>query len=1275
MGENPSVPSNDEEDSERFKRLLKKSAEDEERLLHELDELAGSVLASQVEEPESGQQALPTSEKSPPGEVEDAAEPAPEVREDHEKDLSSEPSAPIQDSSDIEGGISSEDMSPDEIASQAHPLKSGEQPDDRSQEGGQEPEILAASSQEADSQEADSTASDRTGPGLSAGEPDEFALDELESVDNAQQDVAQTGTQQADEEEQILPDESSPPISAPPENGEQKAEDTRPVRVRSNDSPPPPPLGPSPGSGYNDLPRRVDEVDRDATRVSPAAYSEKRQSGAPTRVVRSSETASQPPDYTTRRVVSRDSAEIEQPQPRKVSQPSTLPSTRSGPAYGSSVPPAKPPVDWRRSLGCFLRMLISGIFILAVIGLCGASFILYQYYSIARELPNVAELRQRASQFETTRILDRNGNVLYEILDPTAGRRTYVSLERISPYLLAASIATEDKDFYSHPGFDVFAIARAFIQNYRSGETVSGASTITQQLARNLLFTPEERALRTYDRKIREAVLAAEITRVYSKDEILELYLNESYYGNLAYGVEAASQTYFGTTASQLTLSQASFLAGLPQAPAVYDVYTNRELTLKRQEDVLVLMYQASLEQGCIYVSNNPQRICMDPVAAATAANELKNYEFKSPDIQIRYPHWVNYIRTLLEAQFDPQTIYRSGFSVYTTLDPGLQDLAQQIVTEQVARLVDRHATNGALIAIRPATGEILAMVGSADFYNEAISGQVNMSVSPRQPGSAIKPLTYTAGFEKGMTPATLIWDVPSEFSPSGRSDDPSPVYKPVNYDGRFHGPVLARTALGSSYNVPAVKVLQYLGIYDDPNTPQQDGLIALAHRLGISTLTRPDYGLSLTLGGGEVTLLELTGAYAVYANNGRRVPPVAITRIVDFEGSLVYEYQLPLGEQVIRPEHAYLITHILSDNRARTPAFGPDSILNLPFAAAAKTGTTNDFRDNWTLGYTPDIAVGAWIGNADYTPMQDISGVAGAGPIWAEFMQLAIQRLTGGVATPFSRPGGIVELPICSISGTEPSQWCPQQRTELFAADQPPLSKENDLWQEVEVDTWTGLRATRACGELNDERMVLNVTDSFGRRWIRRDDDGEEWAESMGFEKPFTFAPDRECRADDARPQIAILAPRSGDTITTSQLEIFGQATATQFFDYFRLEYGLGEDPDEWKLLEESKQPLAQPDKLYTWDLSEVPSGEITLRLYMHSTEDTYAEIKVRLNLQVPTPTPTPTPTETPTPTPTQTSTPTTTPTITPTPSETPHLPKATLTHTPTATTSPGSP
>ncbi|MCK4727159.1 MAG: transglycosylase domain-containing protein, partial [Anaerolineales bacterium] len=382
-----------------------------------------------------------------------------------------------------------------------------------------------------------------------------------------------------------------------------------------------------------------------------------------------------------------------------------------------SYPPAPPikPADqpWRRSLGCLLRMTIAAVFLLVITVLCGASIIFYQYMQIASTLPDVNKLRERASQFETTRILDRNGNVLYEILDPTAGRRTYIPLDRVSPYLVAATIATEDKEFYNHPGFDLWAIFRAFYQNYTSGETVSGASTITQQLARNLLFTPEERYEQSYNRKIREAVLAAEITRVYSKDEILELYLNESNYGNLAYGIEAAAETYFGTSADTLTLGQATFLAGLPQAPAIYDVYTNRDATLGRHEDVLVLMFEDSQEQGCIYVSNQAQRVCLDPVAARAAANEMRVYQFKSPDVPMRHPHWVNYIRILLEEQFDPQTIYRSGFTVYTTLDPELQVAAERIVEEQVADLEEFDAGSGALVAIRPTTGEILAMVGS----------------------------------------------------------------------------------------------------------------------------------------------------------------------------------------------------------------------------------------------------------------------------------------------------------------------------------------------------------------------------------------------------------------------------------------------------------------------------------------------------------------------------------------------------------------------------------
>ncbi len=690
------------------------------------------------------------------------------------------------------------------------------------------------------------------------------------------------------------------------------------------------------------------------------------------------------------------------------------------------------------------------------------AFAVYQYYNIAASLPGIEDLTSHASQFETTRILDRNGDVLYEILDPNAGRRTYVPLEQMSPYLVAATVATEDKEYYNHPGFDLTAIIRASIQNYTGGTIVSGASTITQQLARMLLFTPEERFDRSLQRKAREAVLAAEITRKYSKEQILELYLNEIYYGNLAYGIEAAAETYFNTTSDKLTLAQASFLAGLPQSPSVYDIYSNRDETLRRHKQVLILMWQASEEKGCIFVSTNIQRVCVDPSAAAAAATEMDNFEFVPNRGGIRYPHWVNYIRSLLEEQYDPQTIYRSGFTVYTTLDPRLQDLADQIVGDQVASLADRNVTDGALVAIQPKTGEILAMTGSADFYNDAISGQVNMATSStRQPGSAFKPITYAAAFEKGWTPATLIWDVTSEFPPSGRSDDLRDPYVPVNYDGRQHGPVTVRTALANSLNIPAVKTLAFVGIFDDPNLPGPDGVIKYAERLGITSLTRPDYGLSLTLGGGEVSLMELTQAYAVFANNGRRIPPVAITKVVDFTGSVVFEYQPPTGDQVIRAEHAYLISSILSDNQARAMMFGTDSVLALPFPSAAKTGTTNDFRDNWTMGYTPDLAVGVWVGNADYTPMENTTGLSGAAPIWAHFMEQAVPVIAGPNPQGFSRPAGIVDRVICKVSGTEPSEWCTEQATEIFAADQLPLSKESDLWKQARIDTWSGLLAS----------------------------------------------------------------------------------------------------------------------------------------------------------------------------------------------------------------------
>ena len=914
--------------------------------------------------------------------------------------------------------------------------------------------------------------------------------------------------------------------------------------------------------------------------------------------------------------------------------------------------------------GCLFRMrllaLLAGIIILLV----GGSIIVYEYYKIAATLPSVADLQQRASTFETTRIFDRNGDLLYEILDPSAGRRTFITLDKISPILVAATIATEDKSFYSHPGFDWTAIVRAFWQNFKEGGTVSGASTITQQLARALLLSPEERTEQSYMRKVREALLAAEITRRFTKDQILELYLNEFYYGNLAYGVEAASETYFNTTADKLDLAQSSFLAGLPQAPSIYDVYNDREATRERQKQVLTLMYEASNEQGCIFVSNSTKRVCVDADAAVDAYAALENYQFNPPYVQIRYPHWVNYVRSILETQFDAQTIYRSGFSVYTTIDPNLQDEAEKLVKQQIDSLTAYTANNGALVAIRPSSGEILAMVGSADFYNDVIDGQVNMATSPtRQPGSSIKPLTYIAAFEKGWTSATLIWDVPSEFPPSGDPNDPRPPYKPIDYDERFHGPVTVRSALANSYNIPAVKALQYVGIYDNPNTPNEHGMLSVARKMGITSLTRDDYGLSLTLGGGEVSLLEMTGAYSVIANGGRFVPPVAISRILDHSGNVVFEYQTPSGDQVIRPEHAFLITSILSDNDARTPMFGGNSVLNLPFPAAAKTGTSNDYRDNWTLGYTPDIAVGVWVGNADYTPMQNITGVTGAAPIWSQFMQSAIQQLTGGNPTPFSKPSGIVDRVICAVSGTEPSQWCPNQRSEYFAADQLPLPSSKDLWSKVVFDTWTGLRASAACSDFTKEEFALNVTDVWAIGWIQNDSAGRDWAQEMGFTDPILFVPALECQTNDPHPIIEFSSLAEGQTITASPLDIFTKLDVSADFKNYTLAYGLGDNPIDWQPLFEGNQPVSQPSKIYSWDLKDVPQGVVTLKLTMNSIRGGYAERKIHLNMLVATATPTVTPTMTPTPT--QTTTPTQTPTPVATQTEIP-------TTTPTQTTIP---
>jgi membrane peptidoglycan carboxypeptidase len=983
------------------------------------------------------------------------------------------------------------------------------------------------------------------------------------------------------------------------------------------------------------LPKRVDEIDVDGTRVTPAAYRTTNQHSTN----QPSAGQQQRPTY--------------QP-PASQQRPVDHPPVNQSQAYTQYVPPRpaeqsfwqKFQAAFKGNKGCLLRGLVISLFSFVLIGLCAASIVVYQYSAIASTLPDVSDLRDRTSQFQTTRILDRNGQPLYEILDPNAGRRTYVTLDDISPNLIAATIATEDKEFYNNPGFDPVAIARALWENYRTDGQGGGASTITQQLARALLLSPEERAQRTYSRKTREIILAAEITRRYGKDEILELYLNEIYYGNLAYGVEAAAETYFGKPVKELTLGEASFLAGLPQSPAVYDIYTNPDVTLLRQQQVLVLMFELSQAEGCIKVSNSPAPVCVDPVAATQAANEMKVYPYRQPFFGAKYPHWVNYVRTELEKLYDAQTIYRSGFVVYTTIDPVMQDRAQQLVTEQVATMVDSNARNGALVAIRPFTGEILAMIGSPDFNNVEISGQINMAVSPtRQPGSSIKPITYVAAFEKGWTPSTWIWDVPSQFP-----DGANPPYEPRNYDNRFHGGMTVRTALSNSFNIPAVKTLEFVGIYDDPNTPEKEGMIAMAERLGITSFTRNDYGLSLTLGGGDVSLIDMTSAYSVFANKGRKVPTVAILKITNFVGEVIYEYEPPEGEQVIREEHAYLMSSILSDNEARSWMFGRNSPLSLSFPVAAKTGTTNDIRDNWTMGYTPDLTTGVWIGNADYTPMTNTSGLSGAAPIWSQFMEFAVPYLTNGAPTPFVRPAGIVDKVVCRLSGTEPSNFCRSQYTEIFVFDQLPLPPSQDLVRRIKIDLWTGYQASDACKGPAEEKVVMNVTDKWAREWFKTRE-GRNWLESNDLPDEPIYAPERDCRAGDPQPTLEF-SFSDGQLVTSTSYDIRGTANADGGFRKWVLEFGIGDNPGSWSLLSEGNNPV-ENGILHTWNLSNVPNGIVTLRLTLIG-ENAEVDKSIRLNISLPTPT-VPPATETSTPPPTETPTQIVIPTDTSIPTDTP--------------------
>jgi penicillin-binding protein 1C len=847
------------------------------------------------------------------------------------------------------------------------------------------------------------------------------------------------------------------------------------------------------------------------------------------------------------------------------------------------------------------------------------------YVALADQLPSPMELRQRQTAFVSSKIYDREGNLLYEVMDPHGGRRTYVPLDEISPHVVNATIATEDREYWLHPGFDPIALARAVYYVMTEREIVSGASTIPQQLARMVLL-PEERFEQTAQRKVKEIVLAAELTRAYSKETILEIYLNELNYGNQAYGIQAAAETYFHVDAADLTLAQASFLAGLPQLPATYDPFGGGlEQALSRQEDVLGLM----VEDG--HISSE---------RAERAAAAMASYTFRPPDVDIdTAPHFVVYARRIVEERYGPEALYRgAGLRIYTTLDPRLQVEAERTVQEGVAGLSGRNVSNGALVALDPATGHILAMVGSADFNDESIDGQVNVALRCRQPGSSIKPLTYAASFERGWTPATLFWDVRTEFP-----DGANPPYVPLNYDRRFHGPVLLRDALANSYNVPAVEALQFIGV---------DGLLEMTSRLGIESLTqpaavcpeypydqRPSYGLALTLGGGEVKLLEMTGAFAAFSNDGVLVEPSPILRIEDSRGNVLSDNSAPTGRQVVSPEHAYLITNILADDQARCAAFRCPSVLELSRPAAAKTGTTDDYRDAWTIGYTPDLVTGVWVGNSDNSPMVEVPGSVGAGPIWHGFMEAA---LADRPVRDFERPSGIIEQEICSDSGAQPTEYCPDRRMEVFARGQPPRDESQDWYQMVEIDTFTRLRANEFCPDHVVQKLMLEITGEAGRDWA------QAHPEQFG---GLPLAPLQACTAGVGRPEVFITWPAT-ESVVRGVVDVMGTVQLPGFHHY-EVQYGVGHNPQGWGWISGPHQTPVQNGLLTRWDTRRLAPGPYTLRVRAFDAEQHAVEGEVHFRVAAPpaTPTPWPSPTPWPTPTPLPTATRPSSPLPTPTP------------------------
>lgn len=768
--------------------------------------------------------------------------------------------------------------------------------------------------------------------------------------------------------------------------------------------------------------------------------------------------------------------------------------------------------------GATSKILFAGVVLL--VGGFLVTLLLFFIYS--RDLPEPDKVR-RVDNLSTI-IYDRDGQVLYDIYEDE--NRIPVKLDEIPTYLKQGTLAIEDKDFYKHSGVDLKGMLRG-VFNTLTGQGLQGGSTLSQQLVKNALLTSE----RNVSRKIKEFILTVNVEGRYTKDEILQMYLNEAPYGGTAWGVESASQSYFGKHAKDLNLTESAILAGLPQRPSYYSPFgPEPKAYIGRATDVLRRMR----EDG--YITSQQEQ---------DAKKKLPNVKFSENGARFKAPHFVTYVRQQLVSQFGEEMVENGGLRVTTTIDGDLQEQAEEIVTEEIEKLEDLDVSNGAAVVLDPKTGEILAMVGSKDYFSEdpEFQGKFNVAVQGiRQPGSALKPITYAASFEQGYTPSSVIMDVETHF-PGGSQDQKD--YVPKNYDGKFVGPIQIRYALANSKNIPAVKTTAWVGVKD---------ILRLAHDMGISTLEPTQenlnrLGLSITLGGGEVTLLDLTSAYGTFANKGVTQPTVSILKVTDANNSTIFQYKPSKGRQVLDEGITFLISHILQDNDARKDVFGTNSYLRIAGkTVSVKTGTTDENKDNWAVGYTGDVAVGVWVGNNDNSSMNSklVSGVTGAAPIWNRVMREALKDRSQWDLTP---PSNVTQIEIDAFAGGLPKDGMPKRMEYFIKGTEPTsvspaykklkLSKGDSNKLASVIDAATGNFEEKEF-YVFDEKDPLS-TDGKNRFW----EGIIAWANGQSEAK--YKIPGETVQADENTVVVSIKKPGGNEKIDDNTIEVRAEASAAK--------------------------------------------------------------------------------------------------------------------------------